>query len=244
MAPTISVTEEVYEALKGRSQSWEDTPNKIIAKLLKVNEKPREPIRKKNYFPGTNIKKLILFYLGNTHAGAGSTEDIISEVLRLMKDGDLLIKDDLEKNPRGEIRIENQIRMSLHDLKKEGYFYSSNRVGTWDLNHGDGVMDEVREIIDNNKFFTTYNRDLDEHDNKSQPKVTYRDHRLCFKKEYIEPLKPEDSFRIICGNGIFQMKKNEFYEVFDNIVETSSYQDRGQYHSKNPPRKALQFKIF
>ena len=70
MAPTISVTEEVYEALKRRSGSWEDTPSKIIAKLLKVNDKPREPMRKTNHFPGGIIEKLILFVLGNANPTA------------------------------------------------------------------------------------------------------------------------------------------------------------------------------
>lgn len=244
MSPTISISEEVYEALKRRSRSWEDTPNKIIAQLLEIDEKPKRPIRKTNHFPGANIEKLILLVLGNTNAGAGSTEEIISEVLRVMKRSDLIIDDDLEKTPSGRARIESQIRMRLHDLKKEGYLNPSAREGIWELNHEDGVMDEVREIIANNKLFTLYDQGEDKNHNIPCPKVTYRDHRLCFKKEYIEPLGPEDSFRIVCANGIFQMTKNEFYEVFSNIVKTSSYQDRGQYHSKNPPRKALPFRIF
>ena len=243
MAPTISVTEEVYEALKRRSGSWEDTPSKIIAKLLKVNDKPREPMRKTNHFPGGIIEKLILFVLGNTNAGAGSTEEISSEVLRLMKQSDLIIDEDLEKIPSGMTRIENRIRMHLHDLKKEGCLNPSGREGSWVLNHGDGVMDEVRKIIDNNKLFTLYDQGEDKNLNIPCPKVTYRDHRLCFKKEYIEPLGPEDSFRIICGNGIFQMTKNEFYEVFNNVIATRSYKANGLYHSPSPPRKAKQFKI-
>lgn len=244
MAPTISVSEEVYHALKRRSRSWEDTPNKIIAQLLGINEKPKRPIRMTNHFPGGNIEKLILFVLGNTSKEAGTTEGIISEVLKVLKHSDLIIDEDLEKTPSGRTRIESQIRMRLHDLKKEGYFNSSTGEGYWELNHGDGVMDEVREIIENNKLFTLYDQGEGKNHNIPCPKVTYRDHRLCFKKEYIEPLGPEDSFRIICGNGIFQMTKNEFYEAFNNIVKTSSYQERGQYHSKNPPRKALPFRIF
>ena len=32
--PTISISQEVYDRLKERSRSWEDTPNKIIRRLL------------------------------------------------------------------------------------------------------------------------------------------------------------------------------------------------------------------
>ena len=244
MAPTISVSDEVYDALKRRSKSWEDTPGKIIAELLGIDEKSRAPIRRKNHIPGTIIEKIILFALGNTNTGAGSSEEIISLVLDLMKEVDLIKEDDLEKTASGRKRIEMQIRMCLHDLKKAGYFHNSTQPGIWSLIKEDGIMNEVREIVDSNKLFTKYRQDSDKHTNTSCPKVTYRDSRLCFKKEYIEPLNPEESFRIVCGNGIFQMTQNEFYKVFDNVVNTSSYQERGQYHSKKPPRKAIQFRIF
>ena len=244
MAPNISVSDQVYEALKRRSKSWEDTPSKIIARLLKIDEKPRARIRRGTHFPGAIIEKIILFVLGNTNAGAGSSQEITSEIIKVMKHSDLLIEEDLEKIPSGKTRIENQIRMSMHDLRQAGYFYTSTREGIWNLNKGDGVMDEVREAVESNKLFTIYRQDSEQGKNIPLPKVTYRDYRLCFKKEYIEPLGAEDSFRIICGAGVFQMTKNEFYEVFDNIVKTASYQLKGQYHSKNPPRKAMRFKVF
>jgi hypothetical protein len=244
MAPTIAVSDDVYEALKRRSKSWEDTPSKIIAELLGIEEKPRVPIIRGKHFPGALIEKLILFTLGHTHSGSGSAEEIKSEVLRVMKDSDLIIKEDLENTPSGRKRLEMQILMRMHDLKKAGYLDHLTQDGVWSLVREDGVMDEVREIIDSNKIFNQYRQNSDKNNDIPHPKVTYRDHRLCFKKEYIEPLNPEDPFRIVCSNGIFQMTKNKFYEVFDNIAKTSSYQDRGQYHSKNPPRKALPFKIF
>ena len=55
MAPTISVSDEVYDALKRRSKSWEDTPGKIIAELLGIDEKSRAPIRRKNRAAGSCI---------------------------------------------------------------------------------------------------------------------------------------------------------------------------------------------
>jgi len=59
-----------------------------------------------------------------------------------------------------------------------------------------------------------------------------------FFKEIIEGLDADESFRIICNDGIFQMTKNEFHEVFDNVIATRSYKERGHYHSPKPPRKA------
>ena len=101
-------------------------------------------------------------------------------------------------------------------------------------------LEECEEIKKNSRLLSGKENDSNQ---LPAPKVAYRHTRLCFLKKKIEGLGAEDAFRIICHDGIFQMTKNEFYEVFDNIVSTRSYRDRGIYHSPRPPRKAMQFKI-
>ena len=51
------------------------------------------------------------------------------------------------------------------------------------------------------------------------PAVTYTyRNRLCFKAKHIEPLAPEQAFRVVAaGIGVYQMTKAQFYEAFPNI---------------------------
>jgi hypothetical protein len=72
--------------------------------------------------------------------------------------------------------------------------------------------------------------------------VTYEATRLLFKADVIEPLASKDRFRVVTPAGTFEMTKADFYEVFENVVRSSSYRDRGIYHYPVAPRKAEQFR--
>jgi len=76
-----------------------------------------------------------------------------------------------------------------------------------------------------------------------KPKAVYKFYRLCFLAEEIEPLDLNESFRVICPEGIFQMTKEEFYREFSNVVKSRSYRDGGKYHYPKPPNRAFQFLI-
>lgn len=65
--------------------------------------------------------------------------------------------------------------------------------------------------------------------------------RLCFKADFIEPLAPEQEFRVDTPEGSFQMSKADFYQVFANVVASRSYREGGIYHYSRTPRKAMQF---
>lgn len=78
---------------------------------------------------------------------------------------------------------------------------------------------------------------------KGIPKVRYPFTRLCFKSDLIEPLPPTDEFRVDTPIGSFQMTKQEFYGVFENVVASSSYRDSGLYHYTKVPEKALRFLV-
>ena len=71
--------------------------------------------------------------------------------------------------------------------------------------------------------------------------VSYEFSRLGFKADVIEPLAPNDRFRIITPQGTFEMTKAEFYRDFANVVVTMSYRTRGLYHYPRTPEKALKY---
>ena len=67
--------------------------------------------------------------------------------------------------------------------------------------------------------------------------------RLCFRADVIEPLAMEDRFCIVTPEGSFAMTKREFYETFQNVVESKSYRLKNVYHYPTTPQKALRFKV-
>lgn len=73
--------------------------------------------------------------------------------------------------------------------------------------------------------------------------IHYTATRLLFRKDLIEPLDFEDSIEISTPIGTYRMTKMEFYTVFDNVVQTISYRERGVYHYPKSPEKAKQFLI-
>ncbi len=77
----------------------------------------------------------------------------------------------------------------------------------------------------------------------SQPIPTYEFSRLGFKADVIEPLRPDERFRIVTPEGTFEMTKAEFYRDFDNVVRSMSYRDRGLYHYPTTPEKALKYLV-
>src|SRR4051812_13592113 len=48
------------------------------------------------------------------------------------------------------------------------------------------------------------------------PVATYEFSRLCFKRDVIESLAPNDPFRVITPTGAFQMTRADFHRVFSN----------------------------
>lgn len=73
------------------------------------------------------------------------------------------------------------------------------------------------------------------------PIASYPSTRLTFRKSVIDPLPPEDKFRVDTPEGFYEMSKADFLRVFDNVVSSNAYQNDGVYHYPTPPRKALPF---
>jgi hypothetical protein len=74
------------------------------------------------------------------------------------------------------------------------------------------------------------------------PQVTYSHARLSFQRKHIEPLQDDNAFCVVTPEGTFQMTKAQFYEDFDNVVASPSYQ-KGEYHYSKTPEKALKYLV-
>lgn len=77
----------------------------------------------------------------------------------------------------------------------------------------------------------------------SAPAATYHFSRLCFRRDIIESLGPNESFQVVTPVGKFQMTKSDFYREFQNVVESKSYSDGGIYHYPKLPARAERFRV-
>jgi hypothetical protein len=75
------------------------------------------------------------------------------------------------------------------------------------------------------------------------PAATYHFSRLCFRRDIIESLGPNEAFQVVTPVGRFQMTKSDFYREFQNVVESKSYSDGGIYHYPRLPARAERFRV-
>lgn len=75
------------------------------------------------------------------------------------------------------------------------------------------------------------------------PVAAYRFSRLCFKRDVIEALGPNDAFRVETPVGSFQMTYADFHRVFPNVAQSRSYVENGLYHYRTLPSHAEQFRV-
>lgn len=78
---------------------------------------------------------------------------------------------------------------------------------------------------------------------RTAPVATYKFSRLCFKRDVIEALAPNDSFRVETPIGVFQMTQGDFHRVFPNVTRSRSYLAGGLYHYRTLPSRAEQFRV-
>ena len=77
----------------------------------------------------------------------------------------------------------------------------------------------------------------------AEPLATYEFSRLCFRRDVIEALAPQDAFRVITPTGVFQMTKADFHRAFSNVAQSRSYLENGLYHYPKLPARAEEFRI-
>jgi hypothetical protein len=77
---------------------------------------------------------------------------------------------------------------------------------------------------------------------QSDDVAEYHSTRLSFRREIIEALSEDQSFRIVTPLGSFQMTRAQMRSAFPNVVKSVSYQENGVYHYPTLPQKADQFR--
>ncbi len=78
---------------------------------------------------------------------------------------------------------------------------------------------------------------------QARSRVAYRYSRLTFHRDSIEPLEPDELFRVETPVGAFEMSKADFYETFPGVVRSRSYAINGHYNYATVPRKAERFLV-
>ena len=75
------------------------------------------------------------------------------------------------------------------------------------------------------------------------PSYMWEYEKLTFPKQKIDPLLEHEKFtiRVKKTKESFTMTKKEFYRVFDNVVNSKTYLEKGYYSYTTIPRKAYQF---
>jgi hypothetical protein len=64
-----------------------------------------------------------------------------------------------------------------------------------------------------------------------------------FQRDLIEPLEPDEVFRVETPVGAFEMSKSEFHENFPGVIQSESYLVGGKYHYPVVPVKAKRFLV-
>lgn len=75
------------------------------------------------------------------------------------------------------------------------------------------------------------------------PAASYNFSRLCFRRDVIESIGPNETFRVITPIGTFQMTKTQFRRDFPNVVASKSYREGGIYHYPKPPLRAERYRL-
>jgi hypothetical protein len=70
-----------------------------------------------------------------------------------------------------------------------------------------------------------------------------KDNHLTFRRDLIEPLADTDAFEVCTPAGKFRMTRADFYAQFPEVVNSSSYRDRGMYQYPMIPYKAFRFLV-
>jgi hypothetical protein len=106
-----------------------------------------------------------------------------------------------------------------------------------------GLPEESRTAIEAIKAAAVAHMDSPPTPSTSVPSATYHFSRLCFRRDIIESLGPNESFQVVTPVGTFQMTKSDFYREFQNVVKSKSYSDGGIYHYPRLPARAERFRL-
>lgn len=141
--PTIRVDEEVFKGLQELGETFVDSPNDVIRRLLVEKDvigensakRTRRRRRKKagELTPQPLYAQYLLYVLCEFFEGEGSKPDVTEKVISLMEEQGLLKPADFETVSTGESKAENSIAWARNMLKDQGDISAESRRGRWKL---------------------------------------------------------------------------------------------------------------
>lgn len=135
--PTIRVDDEVIKALSERiKRPFKDTPNDVIRRLLKLEERATEDgpggrRARGNFLPMSNYRRAILNALARRPEGKANVPTVMAHVGKTL--AGLLTPDDKKRIKSGTVRWENRVLWERFNMVKEGLLKSDSPRGEWEI---------------------------------------------------------------------------------------------------------------
>ncbi len=134
----IEVDEQVFKALGKMIQSFDDTPNSVLARLLGLSDNDGSPLN----LPGERAKagellserEYVIPILKSleAHGGSATIHKVTSEVGERLKSR--FTAKDREKLPSGtDIRWENRVAFTRLRMVEQGLLKRGSPRGTWEI---------------------------------------------------------------------------------------------------------------
>jgi restriction system protein len=135
---TIRIDDEVWRALQKKGTAFEDTPNSVLRKILrldKANGREKRNVQTSRVPRGQKTPQQayhkpilrILYELG----GSAPAPDVLDRVGKAMARE--LNAVDRGQLGRGELRWRNTAQWARNELVKQGYLKRNSPHGTWEL---------------------------------------------------------------------------------------------------------------
>lgn len=150
MAKIIRIDENVYNSLKLLGETFEDTPNSVIERVLKqINKyKPihRTIIKTSGVkTPQEIFEKYLLFTLWKHFSGKGEKKKVTEKTIEIMNNNKVLSDADYIIVKTGETRAVNTTAWARNSLKNGGKISSNSIRGIWELTEK-GII-EAKTIV-------------------------------------------------------------------------------------------------
>lgn len=130
--PAIRVDNEVWGLLKNHAEPFEDTPNRVLRRLLGLDKKRRQPKRLPagSRTPQSAYRIPIAATLAEL-GGNGRVSDVLNRVEKKMKNR--LRSVDKEKTSTGMVRWRNSAMWERKVMLEEGLLREDSPRGFWKL---------------------------------------------------------------------------------------------------------------
>lgn len=136
---TIRIDDEVWKELQKQATPFEDTPNDVLRKVLRLgNKKSKRPSQIVGRTPQVTYRRAILEVLDEME-GSGQVREILDRVGEEMKD--MLDQADYNELSSGMVRWRNTATWERQAMVKEGFLKSDSPHGYWE------ISDKGREYL-------------------------------------------------------------------------------------------------